>query len=1075
MSNIPKVNFKVESNNPIVDFYKSGSANSMFRMVNQTDEFKLQKNTGAGLEDIMTVNEDGVIVFPKNVEFRGSSTVINTDIVTFQDQQVDLGLSNTVSLDISSGSVTQTTSGSNFRYTFKLQDSNKAIPFVVNDYVFIQNLVSTATPAVTLLDSVALQVVVVSNGTTPKTFTIESSANITVANIANATNVIASKITSVATNSGVRFLGLNGSSLVEGALQFNNANNLSLENNTGTISVGSNAVNQNINVGTAGVRTVQVGSATATAVNVDAVTFSVDSSSASNINTSAGVLTVGGAGGLDLNSSGGVINVGNAAVAQNINVGTAGARTVQVGSASATAVNVDAVTFSLDSSSASNINTSAGVLTVGGVGGLALNSTSGVINVGNESVNGAINVGTAGARTVQVGSASATAVNLDATTFSIDSSSASNINTSSGLLTVGGAGGVALNSSGGIINVGNESVNGAINVGTAGTRTVQVGWASATAVNLDAVTFSIDSSSASNINTSAGVLTVGGAGGVAVNSSNGIINIGNDSVNNNINVGNNGARTVQVGSSSATAVNLDAGSGGISLDAIGASNFNTSSGALTVGGAAGLNLNSASGIINVGNESVNGAINIGTAGARTIQVGSGSASAVNLDAGSSGISLDAAGASNFTTSTGLLTVSGGSGVTVTSTGGTLTLNGTGRTVDLDAALLDINSTSIAMNSTGIIAINSSANVINIGNNAVDLNINIGTAGNRVVQVGSSTATVNLDAGSGGISLDAVGPSNFTTTNGLLTVSGGTGATVAASGGNLTLNGASGVFVNSSSGVINIGNDSVNQNINVGTQGVRTLQVGSAAATAVNLDALVFSLDSTNASNINTSAGVLTVGGAGGVALNSSAGVINIGNETVTGAINIGNSGARTLQVGSATATAVNLDALVFSIDSTNASNINTSAGILTVGGAGGVAINSSAGVINIGNDSVAQDINIGTQGARTITIGSTSSTAVNAYNFNVASDVMLKTNITPLSSTLDKVLQLDGYRYNWKDSENHATQIGLIAQEVEQQFPELVTQNENFKSVNYLGMVAVLIHAMKEQQQEIENIRNKMN
>jgi urease beta subunit len=1055
---LPKVNLKVESNNPIVDFYKLGDANSMFRMINQTDEFKLQKNTGAGLEDIMTVNEDGVIVFPKNVEFRGSSTVINTDIVTFQDQQVDLGLTNTVNLDVSS--VTKTTAGSNYRYAFKLQDSNKAVPFAVNDYVLIQNLVSTATPAVSLLDSVALPVVVVSNGTSPKTFTIETSANLTVANIANTTNVLASKITSVATNSGVRFLGLNGSSLVEGALQFNSSNNLSLENNTGTISVGSNSVNQNINVGTAGVRTIQVGSATATAVNLDAVTFSVDSSSDSNINTSAGVLTVGGAGGLALNSSGGVINVGNAAVTGAINVGTAGARTIQVGSATATAVNLDAVTFSVDSSSDSNINTSAGVLTVGGAGGVALNSSAGTINVGNAAVGGAINVGTAGARTIQVGSASATAVNLDATTFSIDSSSASNINTSSGILTVGGAGGVDVNSTGGVINIGNAAVSGGINIGTAGVRTVQVGSASATAVNLDAVTFSIDSSSGSNINTSAGVLTLGGSGGVAVNSNNGVINIGNESHNNNINIGNNGARTVQVGSSSAVAVNIDAGTNGISLDATGASNFNTSSGILSVGGAGGLNLNSASGIINLGNESVNGAINVGTAGARTIQIGSGSASAVNLDAGSSGISLDAAGASNFTTSSGLLTVSGGSGVTVTSTGGTLTLNGTGRTVDLDAALLDINSTSISMNSTGMIAINSSANVINIGNNAVDLNINIGTAGNRVVQVGSSTATVNLDAGSGGISLDAVGASNFSTSVGLLTVSGGSGVTVNSTGGTLTLNAAGrtldasattfnvnattgGINLESSAGVINVGNNAVAQDINIGRQGARTVQVGSASATAVNLDAVTFSLDASSASNVSTSSGLLTVSGGSGVTVTSTGGQLTL------------NGTGQTVQMNAAT---FNLSSTTSNLDST-----------------GVVSINSSGGVINIGNNSVAQDINIGTAGARTITLGSTSATAVNAYNFNVASDLMLKTNVTPLASTLDKVLQLDGYRYNWKDSENHATQIGLIAQEVEQQFPELVTQNNDFKSVNYLGMIAVLIHAMKEQQQEIENIRNKIN
>jgi len=1019
---IPKVNFKVESNNPIVDFYKSGEANSMFRMINQTDEFKLQKNTGAGLEDIMTVNEDGVIVFPKNVEFRGSSTVINTDIVTFQDQQVDLGLSNTVSLDVSS--VTKTTAGANYRYAFKLQDSNKAVPFAVNDYILIQNLVSTATPAVSLLDSVALPVVVVSNGTSPKTFTIETSANLTVANIANTSNVIASKITSVATNSGVRFLGLNGSSLVEGALQFNNSNNLSLENNTGTISIGSNAVNQNINVGTAGVRTVQVGSATATAVNVDAVTFSVDSSSASNINTSAGVLTVGGAGGLALNSSGGIINVGNEAVTGAINVGTAGARTIQVGSNTAT-LNLDAGSggISLDAGGASNLNTSSGLLTIGGAGGVDVNSSGGIINIGNHAVSGAINVGTAGSRTIQVGSAGATAVNLDASTFSIDASAASNINTSSGILTVGGAGGVYVNSTNGSINVGNEAVSGTINVGTGGVRTIQVGSALASAVNVDAVTFSIDSSSGSNINTSSGVLTY-------------------DSHNNGINIGNNGTRTIQVGSSTAT-VNLDAGSGGISLDATGASNFNTSSGALTVGGAGGLNLNSASGVINLGNDAVNGGINVGSAGTRTIQVGSNNAT-VNLNSGSGGI--------NLSTTTG--------GVTVNSTGGTLTLNGTGRTVDLDAALLDINSTSISMNSTGMIAINSSANVINIGNNAVDLNINIGTAGNRVVQVGSSTATVNLDAGSGGISLDAVGASNFSTSVGLLTVSGGSGVTVNSTGGQLTLNAggrtldasattfnvnatSGGINLESSAGVINVGNNAVSQDINIGRQGARTVQIGSASANAVNLDAATFSIDASSASNVSTSSGLLTVSGGSGVTVTSTGGTLTLDGSNQT----------------------VDLNAATLDIDATTA----------TLDTTGIIAINSSGGVINIGNDFVARDINIGTAGARTINIGSTSATAVNAYNFNVASDLMLKTNVTPLASTLDKVLQLDGYRYNWKDSENHATQIGLIAQEVEQQFPELVTQNETFKSVNYLGMIAVLIHAMKEQQQEIENIRNNMN
>jgi hypothetical protein len=118
---IPRVGFKVENNNPIVEFFKYADSElmPMFKMINETDEFKLQKYTGSNLEDVMTVNEDGVITFPKNVEFKGSTTTINSNTLTFQDQQVDLGLSDVVELDISSGSVTKASQSSSFIYTFK--------------------------------------------------------------------------------------------------------------------------------------------------------------------------------------------------------------------------------------------------------------------------------------------------------------------------------------------------------------------------------------------------------------------------------------------------------------------------------------------------------------------------------------------------------------------------------------------------------------------------------------------------------------------------------------------------------------------------------------------------------------------------------------------------------------------------------------------------------------------------------------------------------------------------------------------------------------------------------------------
>jgi hypothetical protein len=87
------------------------------------------------------------------------------------------------------------------------------------------------------------------------------------------------------------------------------------------------------------------------------------------------------------------------------------------------------------------------------------------------------------------------------------------------------------------------------------------------------------------------------------------------------------------------------------------------------------------------------------------------------------------------------------------------------------------------------------------------------------------------------------------------------------------------------------------------------------------------------------------------------------------------------------------------------------------------------------------------------------------------SDRRLKTNIKPLQSALENVLQLGGYSYNWKDTEQRgeALQIGVMAQEVQSIYPELVKEGDSgYLSVNYNGLVPVLIEATKEQQQLIQ-------
>jgi hypothetical protein len=91
-----------------------------------------------------------------------------------------------------------------------------------------------------------------------------------------------------------------------------------------------------------------------------------------------------------------------------------------------------------------------------------------------------------------------------------------------------------------------------------------------------------------------------------------------------------------------------------------------------------------------------------------------------------------------------------------------------------------------------------------------------------------------------------------------------------------------------------------------------------------------------------------------------------------------------------------------------------------------------------------------------------------ATDINSTSDINLKENIRPIENPLDKVLQINGVEFDWKD--NQQSSIGVIAQEIEEIFPELVKTAEN-KSVNYNGLVGVLIEAIKEQQKQINILK----
>jgi len=87
------------------------------------------------------------------------------------------------------------------------------------------------------------------------------------------------------------------------------------------------------------------------------------------------------------------------------------------------------------------------------------------------------------------------------------------------------------------------------------------------------------------------------------------------------------------------------------------------------------------------------------------------------------------------------------------------------------------------------------------------------------------------------------------------------------------------------------------------------------------------------------------------------------------------------------------------------------------------------------------------------------------------SDARLKNNIRPIEGALDKVLKLRGVSYNWKDWEDNTKTFGLIAQEVQEVIPDIVTFDGRYYGVNHSELPALLIEAIKEQSTIIGNLK----
>ena len=191
-------------------------------------------------------------------------------------------------------------------------------------------------------------------------------------------------------------------------------------------------------------------------------------------------------------------------------------------------------------------------------------------------------------------------------------------------------------------------------------------------------------------------------------------------------------------------------------------------------------------------------------------------------------------------------------------------------------------------------------------------------------------------------------------------------------------------------------------------------------------------------------------------ISGAASTITSSNLTASRALTSNGSGK--VEVSAVTSTELGyLDGVTSAVQTQLDSKLSSSGNITT----GGNIIIPDSG--NIGSTSDTDAITIANSG--NVTFGQDVTVSGDVV---ISSDARLKSNIVSLGATLSKLLHIDGKSYEMKGKQK----IGLLAQEIQEVFPELVSEDDNeMLAVNYQGLVPVLINALKDQQSEIDELK----
>jgi hypothetical protein len=226
------------------------------------------------------------------------------------------------------------------------------------------------------------------------------------------------------------------------------------------------------------------------------------------------------------------------------------------------------------------------------------------------------------------------------------------------------------------------------------------------------------------------------------------------------------------------------------------------------------------------------------------------------------------------------------------------------------------------------------------------------------------------------------------------------------------------------------------NVGIGTMSPAYLldvagAIDSLSLTTGNLSAAVGTLGTIVVTgNTNTLGNIFTTGGNVGIGTNSPAYLLDVAGAIDSLSLTTGNLSAATGTLGMIIVTG----------------NSNTLGNIYTTGGNVGIGVVSPSYKLEIDGDIYASG------------------------DITAFSDVRLKENIEQISSPLDLIDKMRGVYYTVRGSEKRS--MGVIAQEIKEIIPEVVSEKGEYLGVAYGNIIGLLIEAIKDLKQQIEILKN---